>query len=95
MIIQDVTRGGALGVKDKGGSATTDGSYVIDAQTEADRRVEAMAIRAFRKFCPTLALVAEESFEGAMGSDEGDASEILGGVSMDGDDNVNDDAKLR
>jgi len=91
VIIQDVTRGGALGVKDKGGSATTDGSYVIDAQTEADRRVEAMAIRAFREFCPTLALVAEESFEGAMGSDEGDASEILGGVSMDGDDNVNDD----
>jgi len=91
VIIQDVTRGGALGVKDKGGSATTDGSYVIDAQTEADRRVEAMAIRAFREFCPTLALVAEESFEGAMGSDEGDAREILGGVSMDGDENINAD----
>ena len=87
MIIQDVTRGGALGVKDKGGSATTDGSYVIDAQTEADRRVEAMAIRAFREFCPTLALVAEESFEGAMGSDEGEAREILDVVSMDGDEN--------
>lgn len=35
----------------------------IDAQTEADRRVEAHVLRALRAFCPELTVVAEESYE--------------------------------
>jgi len=72
-IIREVTKGGELGVKDKGGSATTSGEYVADAQTEADRRVEAMAIAELRAFCPTMQLVAEESFENASSIDVGRA----------------------
>lgn len=68
-IIREVTKGGELGVKDKGGSANVAGEYVADAQTEADRRVEAMAIAELRAFCPTMQLVAEESFENASSID--------------------------
>ena len=62
-IIREVTEGGDVGARDKGGAARADGTYVADAQTEADRRVEAMAIGALRAFSKDLNLVAEESFE--------------------------------
>lgn len=62
-IIHDVTRKGELGVKDKGGSSTSSGTYVADAQTEADRRVECMALRVFRELAPGVRVVAEESSE--------------------------------
>lgn len=35
----------------------------VDAQTEADRRVEAHVLRALGAFCPELRVVAEESYE--------------------------------
>ena len=35
----------------------------VDAQTEADRRVEAHVLRALHAFCPELRVVAEESYE--------------------------------
>ena len=62
-IIREVTENGDVGARDKGGAALADGTYVADAQTEADRRVEAMAIGALRAFSKDLNLVAEESFE--------------------------------
>ena len=62
-IIREVTEGGDVGARDKGGEQRADGTYVADAQTEADRRVEAMAIGALRAFSKDLNLVAEESFE--------------------------------
>lgn len=62
-IIRAVTAGGDLGVKDKGGENDASGGYVMDAQTEADRRVEAYVLQALREFCPTLPVVAEESYE--------------------------------
>lgn len=69
-IIRDVTAGGELGARDKGGSANAAGEYVADAQTEADRRVEAMAMATLRKYAPSsLRVVAEESFENACAFD--------------------------
>jgi REG-2-like HAD superfamily hydrolase len=80
-IIRDVTAGGELGVRDKGGAATTDGTYVQDAQTEADRRVEAMMVKALKTFAPELRLVAEESFENASSIEGADVGEL--GVDFD------------
>ena len=40
-IIRDVVARGDLGTRDKGGRDDVTGEYVVDAQTEADRRVEA------------------------------------------------------
>ena len=65
-IIREVTEGGDLGVRDKEGKDDVSGEYVMDAQTEADRRVEAYVLRALRQFCPTLPVVAEESYENQM-----------------------------
>ena len=75
-IIRDVTEGGELGVRDKGGAATTDGTYVGDAQTEADRRVEAMMVEALKRYAPELRLVAEESFENASSIEGVDFGEL-------------------
>ena len=66
-IIRDVVARGDLGTRDKGGRDDVTGEYVVDAQTEADRRVEAHVLRALRAFCPALPVVAEESYENAAG----------------------------
>ena len=87
-IIRDVTEGGELGVRDKGGAATTDGTYVGDAQTEADRRVEAMMVEALKRYAPELRLVAEESFENASsieGVDFGELAVDFGYAAATGD----------
>ena len=68
-IIRDVVARGDLGTRDKGGRDDVTGEYVVDAQTEADRRVEAHVLRALRAFCPALPVVAEESYENAMAND--------------------------
>ena len=59
-IIRAVTRKGDLGVLNK---KANEGAGADDAQTEADRRVEAHVLRATRSFCPELKVVAEESYE--------------------------------
>lgn len=68
-IIRDVVARGDLGTRDKGGRDDVTGEYVVDAQTEADRRVEAHVLRALRAFCPALPVVAEESYENATAND--------------------------
>ena len=65
-VIRAVTARGSLGTRDKGGRDDVTGEYVVDAQTEADRAVEAHVLRALRAFCPDLAVVAEESYENAL-----------------------------
>ena len=68
-IIRDVTARGDLRTRDKGGDVTASGAYVADAQTEADRRVEAMAVATMMKYHPNARVVAEESFERACETD--------------------------
>ena len=61
-IIREVTSNGDLAVKDKGGSETLDKKYIMDAQTEADRQVEIMALRRITTFAyGKLRVVGEES----------------------------------
>ena len=72
-IIRDVVARGDLGTRDKGGRDDVTGEYVVDAQTEADRRVEAHVLRALRAFCPALPVVAEESYENAATDDPSSA----------------------
>ena len=70
-IIREVTSRGDLAVKDKGGSETLDKKYIMDAQTEADRQVEIMALRRITTFAGgRLRVVGEESYENAL---EGEA----------------------
>ena len=70
-IIREVTSNGDLAVKDKGGSETLDKKYIMDAQTEADRQVEIMALRRITTFAGgKLRVVGEESYENAL---EGEA----------------------
>jgi len=70
-IIREVTSKGDLAVKDKGGSETLDKKYIMDAQTEADRQVEIMALRRITTFAGgKLRVVGEESYENAL---EGEA----------------------
>ena len=70
-IIREVTSKGDLAVKDKGGSETLDKKYIMDAQTEADRQVEIMALRRITTFAGgRLRVVGEESYENAL---EGEA----------------------
>ena len=71
-IIREVTRTRPdLGVRDKGGTRDAGGEYVMDAQTEADRRVEVHVLEALRVYCPALRVVAEESYERAMSEGRG------------------------
>ena len=79
-IIREVTLGADLGVRDKGGRDDVTGEYVMDAQTEADRRVEAMVLEALEAFSPSLRVVAEESYENAMSG-----GSCGGGLVGDGD----------
>ena len=65
-IIRNVTKNGTLGVKDKGGSTTLAGEYVMDAQTEADRQVESTVLAAIRTAFPAVDIVAEEESEGML-----------------------------
>ena len=70
-IIREVTSKGDLAVKDKGGSETLDKKYIMDAQTEADRQVEIMALRRITTFAGgKLRVIGEESYENAL---EGEA----------------------
>lgn len=50
----------------QGGGATLDGRFVADAQTEADRRVEAALLKALAGAFPDVTVVGEESSEGAL-----------------------------
>lgn len=75
-IIRDVTARGDLRTRDKGGDVTASGAYVADAQTEADRRVEAMAVATMMKYHPNARVVAEESFERACETDASAALEL-------------------
>ena len=65
-VIREVTRGGDLGVRDKGAIPTLDGALVADAQTEADRRVEALLLAALARAHAEVVVVGEESSEGEM-----------------------------
>lgn len=62
-IIRAVVAKGDLVVLDKNKKNDKHGTTELDAQTEADRRVEAHVLRALRSFCPDLVVVAEESYE--------------------------------
>ena len=69
-IIRGVVDKGDLGLlnkNDRDAERRNAGAYEydpgVDAQTEADRRVEAHVLRALGAFCPELRVVAEESYE--------------------------------
>ena len=68
-IIRGVVDKGDLGLLNKNdeGAVSAARAYEydpdVDAQTEADRRVEAHVLRALGAFCPELRVVAEESYE--------------------------------
>ena len=69
-IIRGVVDKGDLGLlnkNDRDAERRDAGAYEydpgVDAQTEADRRVEAHVLRALGAFCPELRVVAEESYE--------------------------------
>lgn len=62
-IIRAVVEKGDLGVTNKNEGDVKNNGGEMDAQTEADRRVEAHVLRSLRSFCPELTVVAEESFE--------------------------------
>jgi len=77
-VCRDVHARADMGVVDKGGEVTVDGTYQADSQTAADREVEAMCLAALALEFPGVAVVAEESAGGACG-DECDAAAAAGG----------------
>eukprot|EP00958_Prasinococcus_capsulatus_P006205 scaffold593_cov382-Prasinococcus_capsulatus_cf.AAC.1 len=68
LLRREVTKGGDLGVHNKGSTVTLDGRTVIDAQTEADRRVEKALLASLAAAFPEVSVVGEESSEGALDS---------------------------
>ena len=90
-IIRGVVDKGHLGLLNKndendGANFAARGAYEydpnVDAQTEADRRVEAHVLRALGAFCPELRVVAEESYENpeAATPESDDFSDLPGDV---------------
>jgi len=74
-IIREVTTTGEMNVTDKGGSENLDKRYVMDAQTEADRRVEMMALKRISTFAPKVRVIGEESYEDALLGDDDEEDE--------------------